>query len=178
MLVKGDKIVLKEKMGVFDNVGEICNVIDVGENGIITFSFGGGMHVGVMSADEFEIYFEKYDEPRIEDRAETILDDSDIDIQTVFDTCVIMSVRLPNGFVIVEHCTFDNAEDYDEEMGIEICTCRILDKISELESYWDKEEVRIANITNESEADEDCDCDGCVNGCGMHCSECCEEDIC
>ena len=57
MLAKGDKIVLTHEMGMFTNIGEICEIIDVNEAGIISFKFGNGMHLGCMSADEFEKYF-------------------------------------------------------------------------------------------------------------------------
>ena len=59
MLVKGDKIRLVKSMGMFTNVGEICEVHNVDADGNITFKFGGGMHKGYMSPDEFEKYFEK-----------------------------------------------------------------------------------------------------------------------
>lgn len=61
MLVKGDKIRLVKPMGAFVNVGEICDVMEVTGNGVISFKFGG-VHKGCMSYDEFEKYFEKVEE--------------------------------------------------------------------------------------------------------------------
>lgn len=61
MIAKGSKIRLVKPMGIFDNVGEICDVIHVTENGVITFKFGG-YHIGCMSYDEFEKYFENYND--------------------------------------------------------------------------------------------------------------------
>lgn len=58
MLVKGDKIRLVKPMGAFTNVGEVCDVLDVDQNGVISFRFGG-YHKGMMSHEEFERYFEK-----------------------------------------------------------------------------------------------------------------------
>lgn len=58
MLAKGDKIRLVNPMGAFTNVGEICDVIEVTDNGVISFKFGG-VHMGCMSYDEFDKYFEK-----------------------------------------------------------------------------------------------------------------------
>ena len=49
-------------MGVFDNIGEICEVTDIQEGGVICFKFGG-CHLGCMSYDEYEKYFEKVEEP-------------------------------------------------------------------------------------------------------------------
>lgn len=61
-MIKGDKIKLIHKMGVFDNIGEICEVTDIQEGGVICFKFGG-CHLGCMSYDEYEKYFEKVETP-------------------------------------------------------------------------------------------------------------------
>ena len=63
MLAKGDKIRLVNPMGAFTNVGEVCDVTDVADNGVISFKFGG-RHMGCMSYDEFEKYFEKVEEKK------------------------------------------------------------------------------------------------------------------
>lgn len=57
-MIKGDKIKLVKPMGAFTNVGEICEVVDVQNGGVISFKFGSGKHLGCMSYDEFERYFE------------------------------------------------------------------------------------------------------------------------
>lgn len=57
-MIKGDKIKLVKPMGAFTNVGEICEVVDVQNGGVISFKFGGGKHLGCMSYDEFGRYFE------------------------------------------------------------------------------------------------------------------------
>lgn len=54
------KIKLKKPMGYFDNLGEVCEIvkIDTDEN-VINFRFGAnGVHLGVMSGDELEKYFD------------------------------------------------------------------------------------------------------------------------
>lgn len=56
-MIKGDKIKLVKPMGVFTNVGEICEVTDILDGGVICFRFGG-VHLGCMSYDEYEKYFE------------------------------------------------------------------------------------------------------------------------
>lgn len=61
-MIKGDRIKLVKKMGIFDNIGEICEVTDIQEGGVICFRFGG-CHLGCMSYDEYEKYFEKVEEP-------------------------------------------------------------------------------------------------------------------
>ena len=56
-MIRGDKIKLTKPMGAFTNIGEICEVIDVAEGGVISFRFGGH-HLGCMSYDEYLKYFE------------------------------------------------------------------------------------------------------------------------
>ncbi len=63
-MIKGDKIRLKAKMGVFDNIGEICEVTDVSDGGVICFKFGNGRHLGCMSFDEYEKYYELIEEEK------------------------------------------------------------------------------------------------------------------
>lgn len=66
-MIKGDKIKLIRQMGMFNNIGEICEVINVDENGVISFRFGkNGMHLGCMSYNEFEKYFELVQETKRE----------------------------------------------------------------------------------------------------------------
>lgn len=66
-MIKGDKIKLVNKMGVFTNVGEICEVVDVANGGVISFRFGNNrQHLGCMSYDEFEKYFELVKEEKSE----------------------------------------------------------------------------------------------------------------
>ena len=52
-MIKGDRIRLKAKMGVFDNIGEVCEVTDISDGGVICFKFGNGSHLGCMSFDEY-----------------------------------------------------------------------------------------------------------------------------
>lgn len=59
-LTTDHKIKLKKPMGCFDNLGEVCEIvkIDTDEN-VINFRFGvDGVHLGVMSRDELEKYFD------------------------------------------------------------------------------------------------------------------------
>ena len=70
-MIKGDKIRLITKMGVFDNIGEVCEVTDIQDGGVICFKFGNGRHLGCMSYDEFEKYFELVtDEDKINSKHE------------------------------------------------------------------------------------------------------------
>lgn len=65
MITKGSKIKLTQPMGPFTNVGEVCEVLDVMEDGTIRFRFGG-YHLGYMSYGEYKTYFEEYIEKKHE----------------------------------------------------------------------------------------------------------------
>lgn len=85
-MTKGDLIRLVKPMGVFDNIGEICEVTDVSEDGVISFRFGGS-HLGCMSYNEFEKYFELVEEETIEDGE---IDDEEMEnkeLRDLFDWC-------------------------------------------------------------------------------------------
>lgn len=64
MLVKGDKLVATKDVTYFLKKGDIIEVIDVDDSGMIAFAFGEElMHMGVMNQGEYESYFKKYVEP-------------------------------------------------------------------------------------------------------------------
>lgn len=144
MLVKGDKIVAKKSVFNIIAEGEICEVHEVSDN-VIKFRFGG-LHMGSMSFDEYEEYFEKYEEPKkaptvTQERIEEIMNNSKVIVTTVFDKCTIVTCQLPNGFVIVESSACVSPENYDEKIGTEICMNKIIDKVWELEGYKLQEEL-------------------------------------
>lgn len=64
-----------------------------------------------------------------------IMDNSDIEVRTVFDKCTVVSCRLPSGFVITESAGAVSKDNYSEETGKEICLERIKNKVWELEGY-------------------------------------------
>ena len=171
MLVNGDKLVVVKDVASFLKEGDIAKVIDVSENGMISFAFGDGfMHKGLMSETECKEHFKKYEEPKpvaptvTQEMVTKIILDSHIEVMTIFDKCTIVACQLPNGFVIVESSACVSPENYDEEVGVSICLDKIADKIWELEGY------KLQDVLYE-EFDCDCDCDECPYG-----DECCEED--
>lgn len=170
MLVKGDKIIAKKDVLDVIAEGEICEVLEVSESGAVSFKFGE-VHKGMMSASEYEEYFEKYEEPKAptvtEDKIEAILDNSNIGVLTAFDKCTIVACQLPNGFVIVESSSCVSPENYDVDMGVDICMERIKNKIWELEEYKLQNELYEDGYNVLTE---------CPYGCD-DCEECpCEED--
>ena len=64
-ITKGTKIQLVKPMGILTNVGEVFEVFDLKENGVILFKFNGGM--AGMSIDEFNVYFKTYEEKETEE---------------------------------------------------------------------------------------------------------------
>lgn len=172
MLTNGDKLIVTKKVAPFLNEGDIVEVTNVTDDGIISFAFGDGlMHMGVMNAAECDSHFEKMEDmiakveiPTItEEYIAEIMENSEFETFTTFNKCTIVSCRLPNGFVITESSACVNPEDYNAELGEEICFDKIADRIWELEAYrlqqWLWEEDMIDDVT------EDCPCgvDDCVN---------------
>ncbi len=183
----GDKLVVTKKVASFLDEGDIITVVEVGENGLISFAFGDGfMHKGVMNAAECEEHFKKFEDttakvvaPTItEEYIADIMENSEFEIHTAFNKCTIVTCRLPNGFVIVESSACVSPENYDEDTGAEICFDKIANKIWELEGYrlqqwlWE-EENGCHGDCNECECDE-CDCeelDECLDT-DLDCDDC------
>jgi hypothetical protein len=198
MLVKGDKIKnIKQIEGAPVKVGEICEVTAI-YNDVIQFKFGNGMHMGSMNQKEYEEYFEKVEPVKSENKIKVpedkiffLMDEANVDVRTVFNRCTVVTVELPNGYIISESFEFANKEDYDEEIGKDICMGKIEEKLWELEEYhltaelyeeelfedaceeeWDffgfNEDEEECNCCDDCELDEcDEDCEGYE-----HCSLC------
>lgn len=175
-ITNGDKLIVVKKVASFLDEGDVVTVMDVGENGMISFAFGDGfMHKGIMNTAECEEHFEKFVEKKIEAPTITeeyiaeIMENSEFEIHTVFDKCTVVSCRLPNGFVITESSACVSPENYDKDTGAEICFDKIADKIWELEGY------RLQQWLWENEC---CceECDGCT--CEEECDKCDECDEC
>lgn len=77
MITKGNEIRLVKTMGVFDNIGEVCEVTDVSEDGVISFKFGG-CHMGCMSYNEFEKYFELVEEEVLNKDSKSITENEEV----------------------------------------------------------------------------------------------------
>ena len=175
MLNNGDKLIVTKKVAPFLNEGDIVEVASVTDDGIISFAFGNGnMHMGVMNMAEFESHFEKVEEkveaPAItEEYIDEIMENSEFDVHTVFNKCTVVSCRLPNGFVITEYAACVSPENYNEDMGIEICRERIKNKVWELEAY------RLQQWLWEEETWEEAKEGWCPCCCG-DCGDCFEDD--
>ena len=78
----------------------------------------------------------------------SMLEDAEYEINTAFGKCVIVSCKLPNGFVITESATFSQ-EKFNEELGVDICMGKIEEKLCELEYYRIHNEIYNAEILDE-----------------------------
>lgn len=56
-------------------------------------------------------------------------------LETVFEKCTVLTVKLPNGFTLTESAGCVDPENYSAEIGYEICKKKIIDKIWLLEGY-------------------------------------------
>ena len=136
-MIKGDKIKLVAKMGVFDNIGEICEVIDVSDGGVITFKFGGGLHMGCMSYDEFQKYFELVEVPKKKEWTEWTHKDSGFDYNSP-----MLKKRIPfhyeyrhNGkkvqvrrMNVKAEATCANEDEFKLETGLKLAEYRLMVK--------------------------------------------------
>lgn len=152
---KGDKFVAKNDM-FFMNKGETAVVVETNKYGVL-FEFG--KNCIFVDMDTFKENFEKVVEKKpvekkinsvTAEHVQYIMDNAEYEICTTFDKCTVVSCKLPNGFVIVESSACVDAENYDEELGAEICFSKIVDKVWELEGY---------KLQNEMT----CDCCECEN---------------
>ena len=139
----GDKFITVKKAWFIDE-GAVINVTNVDEDNIISFTFGDdGSSNGYMDINTFNNHFKKIEDmvadittPEITyEYIAEIMENSEFEVFTSFDKCTIVSCRLPNGFVITESSACVNPENYDEEMGANICIDKITNKVWELEAY-------------------------------------------
>lgn len=65
MITSGTKIIAVKEMGGVIKPNEVCEVIKVTEDGVISFRFRNA-HMGVMSFDEYKTYFKLYEEQKKE----------------------------------------------------------------------------------------------------------------
>ena len=129
-MIKGDKIRLVKPMGAFKNVGEICEVTDVAEGGVISFRFGG-CHLGCMSYDEFLKYFEQ-----VEERVWSNWEDTRVVFYDMNDKKTVITLRFRNNGKKVQvrsgalkaesSCHSEDRFDFDK--GFELATKRLIVK--------------------------------------------------
>lgn len=183
MLNNGDKLVVTKTIASFLKEGDIVEVRSISEDGVISFAFGDGfMHMGIMNTAECESHFKKVEEEEealaiTEEYINEIMEHSEFDVHTVFDKCTVVTCRLPNGFVISDYATCVNPEDYDEDMGVDICSERIKNKIWELEAYRLQQYLWEESLEDECKHNCHGDCEKCICDDDEEFDECLDTDL-
>lgn len=92
------------------------------------------------------------------EHVDAILIKSEVIVQGAFGKATIVSVKLPNGFVITEDCACVDPARYDEALGRKRAVAKVRRKIWELEGYRlqcemadEKGAIGQAGRTNEAE---------------------------
>lgn len=67
--------------------------------------------------------------------------------RVVFDKCLVLSIKLQNGFVITESSACVDPKNFDREVGLQICEEKIKNKLWELEGYKLQCEIKERNFT-------------------------------
>lgn len=70
-----------------------------------------------------------------EDHINKIYNQSEVKTFRSFDNVIIVSCKLPNGFMIIETETRINSNEYNEKICIEMCEKRIKEVIFNLDDY-------------------------------------------
>ena len=68
-------------------------------------------------------------------RIDHLLETAEYRLIEVFGKCLILAVKLENGFVLTESSACVDPKNYDREIGRKICIKRIENRLWELEGY-------------------------------------------
>jgi hypothetical protein len=70
-----------------------------------------------------------------EEQVTALIGASKVEDVKMGEKTTVVSVTLPNGFVIVQSSSCVDPANYDHELGKQICLKRVEDKVWELEGY-------------------------------------------
>lgn len=70
-----------------------------------------------------------------QEEIDIIMSGADIQCDVIFEKCLVMTVKLPNGFIIVESSACVDPKNFDYKIGHSICLERVVNKVWELEGY-------------------------------------------
>ena len=95
MLINGDKLMVTKSVSNILNEGDIIKVLNIGQDGIITFAFGDDfIHMGITTIDEVKKHFKRielkeisFDETIDEYEDEDEYDDEDCCGECYGDDC-------------------------------------------------------------------------------------------
>ena len=151
-MTKGDHIKLIKPMGAFTNVGEICEVTNITQDGVISFRFGkNGMHLGCMSYNEFEKYFKLVNERKRQwtewAEYDFYYDDlicnyvsTSVECRTNGKKVQLRCLNLENDKFIKAEATCNKVDTFVLDTGIDIAEKRLRIKLlqEELKQYINK----------------------------------------
>jgi len=83
-----------------------------------------------------------------EEHINNLVDQSKIEYQKLGFKTTVLSCTLPNGFVIVESSSCVDEDNFDMEVGRDICIERIKNKLWELEGYLLQEKIFDTHMDN------------------------------
>ena len=143
---KNDEVYAKKELKmfghIFANEGDYFKIGDISDNQIKLTSDKIDL---MLDINTFSNHFEKkkievknsnkpheYDIDKI---VESILEHSTIYNTVSFDRCLVVSCKLPSGFIITETSYGCNHEELDTEKEFAYCIDKIKAKIAELETY-------------------------------------------
>lgn len=152
MITEGSKIKLIKPMGPFKNVGEVCEVVKIDTHDdvvSISFKYGNGKHLGIMSFNEFLTYFEECEETKKKEKRKWTNWEYDMFIYNDFKGhTYTQPVKYRNNGKTVElrtdrknseniqvksSCNFKYNDKFDFDLGLEICDQRMQIKLLEEE---------------------------------------------
>lgn len=80
-----------------------------------------------------------------------LLNNAEIESETVFGKCTVVTAKLENGFVLTASSGSVDPENYDQEMGEDICLSEIEKKLWELEGYALQKRLHEASLKEKPE---------------------------
>ena len=69
------------------------------------------------------------------EQIDNLIKNGEIIVNTIFEKCTLVAIKLSNGFILVESSACVDKDNYNEELGKNICIERIKNKLWELEGY-------------------------------------------
>ena len=70
-----------------------------------------------------------------QEQIEKLFEEAEKEIFVAYDKCLVMIVKLPNGFILTESSACVDPANFSREIGEEICIERIKNKLWEMEGY-------------------------------------------
>ena len=73
------------------------------------------------------------------ERIDEIIEDSVIHVYDEFGCCTVVTMQLPNGYVLVESSGCIDPAEYDHDCGVDLCVKALERRIWQLEGYLGKQ---------------------------------------